>query len=245
MLEEAQKVGTGVRGTALTDDLAADDLECGIEACDAGAPVVMGLPCGQSRPYWQQGLRSFQSLDLGLLVEAEHDGVCRGVQIEADDIMDSLFGLGISDELEALEAMGLEVVGLPDAMDRHVGDAGASGHLSGGPLSEPFVGLFQSQSDDLSSLARLERRGASGARLVMDPGDSIFTDSATDPTDLDGGVPAASSDLCTRNPIHHQQDRSCPTAQSCRSGGCTDDSVEFTAVFGSERERLGLSAHGM
>ena len=185
MLEETQEVGAGVRGATLTDDLTTDDLEGGIEACDTGAPVVMGLPCGQARPYRQEGLRSLQRLDLGFLVEAEHDGACWGVQVEPNDVMDSLFGLRIGDELEVLEAMGLEIVGLPDAMDGHVGDAGAASHLPGGPLSEPFVGLLKSQGDDLCSLARFERRRSSGPRLVVDSRDSIATHAPADPADLD------------------------------------------------------------
>jgi hypothetical protein len=244
MLEETQEVGTGVRGATLTNDFAADDLEGGIEARDAGATVVMSLPCGKPRPHRQHGLGSLEGLDLGFLVKAQDDGVCRWVQIEADDVVDLLFGLRISDELEALKAMGLEIVGFPDAMDRHVGDPSLSSHLPSGPLSETFIGLFQGQRDDLCSLASLERRGAARARLLEDPRDSIAMHTLADAADLDRAVPATLSDLRPRDVIHHQQDRPCPAAEPCRSGRGADELLELIAVLGGEVERLGLSAHG-
>jgi hypothetical protein len=245
MPEKAQEVGPGVRGATLTDDLTADDLEGGIEACDAGASVVMGLPCGQPRAYGQEGLCSLQGLDLGLLVETEDDGIGWGVQVEPHDIMDSLLGLRVGDELEALEAMGLEIVSLPDAMDGHVGDTGLAGHLPSRPLGESFVGLFEGQGDDLSSLSRLERGWSSRARLVVDTCDSFVVDTTSDATDLDGGIATSPSDLRSRDAVHHEQDGSCAPAEAGRCGRSTDEPVQFLAVFGGEAKRFGLPAHGM
>jgi hypothetical protein len=245
MPEKAQEVGAGVRGATFTDDLSGDDLEGGIETCDAGASVVMGLPCGQPWANGQEGLCSLQGLDLGLLVEAEDDGISWGVQVEPYDIMDSLLGLRVGDELEALEAMGLEIVSFPDAIDGHVGDTGLAGHLPSRPLGESFVGFFKSQGDDLSSLSRLERGWSSRARLVVDTCGSFVADTASDATDLDGGIATSPSDLRSRDIVHHEQDGSCPPAEAGRCGRSTDELVQFPAVFGGEIKRSGLPAHGM
>jgi len=243
-LEEDEEVVAVVGGAAFTDDLSAGDLECGEEARDSGAAVVMSLTRGQPGSHRQQWLSSLQGLDLGLLVEAEHDGVCRRIQIEADDIMDSLFRVRIGDELELLELVGLEIVGFPDAMDGHVGDARAAGHLPGCPLSEASLWLLERQGDDLCSLSGFERGGTSGAGLVVDSGDTLSPHPAADSTHLDRGIPALSSDLGTWDSVHHQQDASCSPAQTsgCRRG--TDELLQLPAVLVSQSERVGLPAHG-
>ena len=58
-------------------------------------------------------------------------------------------------------------------------------------------------------------------------------------------MPAPPGDLGSRDFLHHHQDCSCPTAQSCRSGRCTDDPLQFPAVFVAEGESLGLAPHGV
>src|SRR5437773_7273701 len=57
-------------------------------------------------------LRAFQRLNLALLIDAQHQGFRRRVQVEADDVPQLAHEVGIAAELERLDAMGLEIVAL-------------------------------------------------------------------------------------------------------------------------------------
>ena len=67
------------------------------------ADVVVGAALGQAGLHRQHRLGAIQRLDLGLLIDAEHDGVLRGVEVEADDVGDlgdqfgSVENLNVSD----------------------------------------------------------------------------------------------------------------------------------------------------
>jgi hypothetical protein len=62
-----------------------------------------------SRLAWserQHRLRSLQSLDLRLLVQAQDDCICQGIQVQPDNVADLFFGFGIRRELEGLDPRG-------------------------------------------------------------------------------------------------------------------------------------------
>ena len=58
---------------------------------------------------------AFESLDLGFLVDAQHDGVVGRAHVEADDVADLLDEGGIGRELEGLGAMRPQTECSPDA----------------------------------------------------------------------------------------------------------------------------------
>jgi len=70
----------------------------------------------------QARLRAVQRLDLALLVHAQHHGVLGWGQIDAHDIGELLQELGIAGELEAFRQMRLELMFLPDPVDRVLAD---------------------------------------------------------------------------------------------------------------------------
>ena len=65
---------------------------------------------GQARPHRQQRLRATQRLDLGFLIEAEHHGLGRRMQIQPDDVMNfrsasgSVLNLNVSIDAVATHA---------------------------------------------------------------------------------------------------------------------------------------------
>jgi hypothetical protein len=61
-----------------------------------------------SRDPWQDRLRALERLDLGLLVDGEHDGVRRRGDVQADDVTDLVDQLRIGRQLERLGAVGLQ-----------------------------------------------------------------------------------------------------------------------------------------
>ena len=66
----------------------------------------------------QAGLGAVESLDLRLLINRQHHGMGRRVDIQADDIRELLGKGGIIGELEVPPAVRAEAMGLPDRLDR-------------------------------------------------------------------------------------------------------------------------------
>ena len=86
-LEEREKIGPGVPLAAFSQDLAAGDLERGVQAGQPVAAVVVGLARRQPGPQRQQRLRPAQRLDLGLLVDTQHHGIRRRIEIQPHHIV--------------------------------------------------------------------------------------------------------------------------------------------------------------
>ena len=70
----------------------------------------------------QSRLRALQGLNLTLLVDAKHQRLVGRVHVEADDIGEFFDEPPIPRNLERLDAMGLETVGVPDALDARRSD---------------------------------------------------------------------------------------------------------------------------
>ena len=75
---------------ALRDHLTGGYVKSGKQGGGAVSDVVVGYSLHVSQAYRQQWLGSIESLHLGLLVDAEHHCLLRGVQVEADDVLDLL-----------------------------------------------------------------------------------------------------------------------------------------------------------
>src|SRR5437764_5755497 len=82
----------------------------------------------------QARLGSVESLDLRLLVDGQHDGMCRRAHIEADDVLDLLGESGVLGALEGSQSVRLQPMRLPDALDRAQREAHGSGHRAPSPM---------------------------------------------------------------------------------------------------------------
>src|SRR5580658_11156241 len=83
--------------------------------CGMGNPPRV---CSQRRWCHALATRPIASLDLGFLVDREHHGVGWRMHVEADNVLD-LFGEGgVGGTLEGAQAVRLEAVLFPDALDR-------------------------------------------------------------------------------------------------------------------------------
>jgi hypothetical protein len=78
-------------------------------------------------------------VDLTLLVDAQHDGVIRRIEIEADDIAQLFDEERISGQLEPLLGMRLDPKGSPDTMDGGFGEP----RFGGERLSRPDGAIFR------------------------------------------------------------------------------------------------------
>jgi hypothetical protein len=73
----------------------------------AVAHVVVAAALGHPGHQRQHRRRGVERLDLGLLVDAEHDRGVGGVEVKADDVSDLVDELRIGRELERLGLVGL------------------------------------------------------------------------------------------------------------------------------------------
>src|SRR3978361_807856 len=99
-------------------------VEGGKQARCAVALVVVGLAFGLARAHRQHGLCAVEGLDLGLLVDAQHQGPVGWLKVEPDDVAHLLDEERVGRELERLCPVGLQAEGAPDPVHgggRHTG----------------------------------------------------------------------------------------------------------------------------
>ena len=135
--------------------------------------VVVGAPLGHARHHRQHRLGPVQRLDLGLLVDAEHDGLLGRVVVEADDVDDLLDELRVGGQLEGVLQVRLEVELLPDPPDGRFRQPAALGHRRPGPVrvaAHSGPGVDSSVATITSSTWSSSDRGRPArARLVRQP----------------------------------------------------------------------------
>ena len=130
--------------------------------------VVVGHRTGAAFLHRQAGLRTIQSLNLALFVDTEHQGVFRGIQVEADYIAQLLDKTPIPAQLERFHPMGLQAVRLPDALRCHFGDPELRGQSSGTPMRSGRGLFVQGGVDDPFHQFRRDRRFTSRTGLVVE-----------------------------------------------------------------------------
>ena len=116
---------------ALPNYLPRSHIECREQRGSAMSLVVVGMAFDLPRTQWQQGLCPAQRLNLTLLIYSQYQSLLRRIKVKPDNVDHFLLQLGIITELEGFHTMGLQVVGLPYAMNRRV----AYSYLLGQPTS--------------------------------------------------------------------------------------------------------------
>ena len=126
-----------VPGQAGVDDLAGGHLQGGEQRGGAVADVVVGGLLRHPGHDRQDRRGPLQGLHLGLLVDAEHHGVLRRVQIQPDHVADLGLELRVGGELERLHPPGLQVPAAPDPRHRGEPDAQLGGQQPARPVGHP------------------------------------------------------------------------------------------------------------
>src|SRR3954451_17963228 len=85
-VEEADELLVPVALHAAAEDGAVEDVEGGEQRGGAMALVVVGHGAGAALLQGQAGLGAVERLDLALLVDRQHHGMGRRVNVEADDV---------------------------------------------------------------------------------------------------------------------------------------------------------------
>ena len=126
-----------VAGVARVGHLPGGDLERGEQGGGAVADVVVGGLLGQAWPHRQDRSGPVQGLDLGFLVDRQHHGLLRRVQVEPDDVAYLGLQLRVGGELERLPPPRLQAPLAPDPGNPHVRDPQLGGQQPARPVRHP------------------------------------------------------------------------------------------------------------
>jgi len=133
------------------------------------ADLVVRDPFDIAQTKRQEGLGAIEGLDLTLLVDAQHDGVIRRMEIEADDIAHLFDEERVGGQLEPLLAMGLDPKGRPDAMDGGFGELRVGGERSARPVGAIFRLCLQGPPQQRGDLLIAERARPNGTASSLRP----------------------------------------------------------------------------
>src|ERR1700693_5663079 len=115
-IQEADELLMAMTLHAATDDSAFQHIKSGEQRGGAMDLVIVGHG-GAAPPLQRQaGLAAIEGLNLRLLVEGQHDGVRRWIDIKPDDVTKLGGKLRIIGQLEAAHPMRLQAVAAPDAL---------------------------------------------------------------------------------------------------------------------------------
>ena len=115
-----------------------------------------------------------EGLDLGLLIDAEHDRVLRWCEVEPADVGDFPDQLGVGGEPKRLGLLWLDPVGTPDPCDRGVAYPQPVRQEPGGPARDPE--LLRRRLQRLGhDLAVVQRPRPTRSRGIGQPGPGPWT----------------------------------------------------------------------
>ena len=148
------------------DDGAVEHVQRGEKRRRAVPLAVVGHRAGAALLHRQARPGPVERLDPALLVDREHDGVRRRIEMEPDHVAQFLDEARIVRELELPDPVRLQAERAPDAPDRADADAGRLRHHGGGPVGGLRRLIGQRQRHHALRHLGAERRDARRPGLV-------------------------------------------------------------------------------
>ena len=149
--EELEELLMAVTLLALAHHLAGSDIESGKECRRAMAQIVVRIAFQIAQAHRKSRLTALQSLTLAFLVHTENQCVCRGIQIEADDVPDFFHEERVGRQLESPTAVRFDPKRTPDPLDGGLRYPGFGGKVPASPMGAVgrlgVEGLFEQLSN--------------------------------------------------------------------------------------------------
>jgi hypothetical protein len=205
--EKGNELRTGVAWGCFAQDLSAGNLQGGVKRQSAMPEILKAVALGTPGRKGQNRIEAIESLNGALFIHAEHGGVGRRLQIEADNV-GSLEREGWIIARHVMTPPGRLQTGLsPDASNSHVTDAQLGGELARtpmrgtvggpvmqGPINDPGFQPFGARSHRLAHMASPETGEAFHQKAVSPEFDGIDT------------TRLAATDRCQSLPARQTQD---------------------------------------
>src|SRR5690349_8610716 len=122
-VEEADELLMPVALHATSDHSASQHVKGGEQGGCAVTFVVVGHGAAPTALKRQSRLSAIERLNLALLIDRQHDGVGRWIDIEADNVAQLGREMRIIGQLELTQSMRPQSMGTPDALHRTEADA--------------------------------------------------------------------------------------------------------------------------
>ena len=140
------------------DDRAVENVESGEQRRGAVALVIVGDRSAFAGLERQARLGAIERLDLGLLVDRQDEGMSRRCHVEADDVFELGDEIGVVRAFEGSETMGLQLMNLPDPLNRAQRDTHDLGHGAARPVRDFTWRLAASQRNQPLNIGVRRRR---------------------------------------------------------------------------------------
>lgn len=144
--------------------------------------VLEAVTLGSSPRERQNGIEPIQGLDGGFLIDAEHSGVLRRPQIQADNVGRFAFELRIVAGQVTLQAMGFEASFFPEPMHSVLADSQRGRQFAATPMRGTVAGLLAGGRQNPSPQSRRQNRGLLPGMIGVEPVEPAF-EKALLPTD--------------------------------------------------------------
>jgi len=237
LVEETDELLMPMARHALANDLAVQHAEGRKQGGRAVAFVVVRPRPTAALLQWKAGLGTIEGLDLTLLVDAQHKGFVRGIEIESDDIVELLDKPFIATELEGLDEMGLEAVSLPDAPDRSLAEVLCLRHGPCAPVGSSRRCGVQGGLDDCSDFAFGDAWDTPRTRGVFFKACQSKRQKPLSP-ELHGrpGDFQLPRDVLTGHSIRRQLDNAGPLDKAQRKAPSTRPGVQGRSLLGGQKD---------
>jgi hypothetical protein len=134
LIEERHKLRRAVARDAVPADLPRRHFQRGIERQRSAAQILEAVALRPVGPQRQDGLGAIQGLNVALFIHAEHDGVRRGIEVQAQDGRRLGFEVGVGTRNVRLNAVRLEAMAPPQPPHKTLRHPVARRHRAAGPL---------------------------------------------------------------------------------------------------------------
>ena len=243
-LEEPDELLMPMARHAVADDLAVEHAERREQRRRAVALVVVGLRPAAARLHRQARLRAVQRLDLALLVDAQHQGLVRRIQIQPHDVGQLLDELRVAAQLEGLDPMRLEVVTRPDALDRGLAEPLGPGQRARAPVRRRgrrgVQGGFHYRAD---LLHRHPRLAAGPRRILFQPGHAQSQKPFAPQLHRRSGDLQGRGDVLAGNAVGGHRDDLRPDHLPIREASAPGPALQRGTLFGRQDDGCGGPAH--
>ena len=165
--QELQEFLVPMTAVALAEDLAGQHVQRGEQRRRAMPLVVVGHGTAPAWLHRQARLRAVQGLNLALLVHTKHHGFVRRVQVQPDDVGQLLDERRVFRQLERRDAVRLQAVRVPDALDGRAAHPGRLGHRAATPVGGARRRLVQRGMHDGLHLVGGDLRFPAAARTHL------------------------------------------------------------------------------
>ena len=167
--EEGNEVAAGVASRGFPVHPAGLGVQRGIQRKRSMPVVLESVTLGTSRRKRQNGVEPVQSLDGGFLIDAEHGGMLRRLQVQAENVGGFTFELGIVAGQITLQAMGTQARFFPDSMDLVLADSQRSCQFAATPMGGTVARFLAGGGQNPSAQSRSQQRGRLAGVIGVSP----------------------------------------------------------------------------